>query len=108
MHDRCGSCRYFARSGVIQSPMPGQCRESSPQVVVLHRVVPGPMQANGNGELVPTQQVQEVLDSAWPPVTSMTPSCGRYSELVLPRAETLTGGVAMSLPIAPPSHEEAR
>jgi hypothetical protein len=37
----------------------------------------------------------------------MTPSCGRYSELVLPRAETLSG-VAMSLPMASPGHEEAR
>jgi hypothetical protein len=67
----------------------------------------GPMQSNGNGELIATQQVQEVLDSAWPPVTSMTPSCGRYSELVRPVARPLADyapGVAMTLP----SHEEAR
>ena len=77
MDSVCGQCRFFHRYPVAQHPQPGQCRQDRPQVVVLHR-----MTVVGNGQGLPTQQVEEYLDSAYPPVNSLTGSCGRFEHRI--------------------------
>lgn len=66
---RCGGCAHFKRMGGEA----GQCRESSPQVVVLHRMRRAPL-----ASVQPS--VEEYLDSAWPPVLVTTESCSRWRE----------------------------
>lgn len=93
---RCSNCRFFVRSGTFQHPWPGVCREDSPQVVVMHRV----LQAHASLQGHPGQQmVEEYIDGAFPGTHSQL-WCGKWqqgAEQIEQPAEAQEG-VSMTVP----------